>query len=291
MISFPRILFPVDLSKQSHAAAPFVKALATRFHSDITLLHVVEVPPAWYGASGEAAFGAWVDMPELVEARRNELAAFRTEEFEEVSVQPCIQSGDAAAIIARVAHQKSISLIMMPTHGYGPVRGLLMGSVTAKVLHDAECPVWTATHPGDMAVQAEREWRQILCAIGAEPAKDIPLLHWAAQFASEQRACLRLVHAVSGFEEEQFNCTEDPLRDFVFNVARERIAKLQEQAGTSLNVSVETGRTGHVVRELALREQADLVVIGRGVIQKPLGRLRSNAYAIVRDAPCPVISV
>src|ERR1035441_1648292 len=113
MISSPRILFPVDLSQQSHAAAPFVKALATRFHSDITLLHVVEVPPAWYGASGEAAFGAWVDMPELVEARREELSAFRTEEFEEVSVQPCIQSGDAAAIIARVAHQKNISLIMI----------------------------------------------------------------------------------------------------------------------------------------------------------------------------------
>jgi nucleotide-binding universal stress UspA family protein len=83
----------------------------------------VEVPPAWYGASGETAFGAWV-MPELVKARRNELAAFRTEELEESSVQPCVQSGDAAAIIARVAHQKNISLIMLPTHGYGPVRGL-----------------------------------------------------------------------------------------------------------------------------------------------------------------------
>ncbi|MGD0298630.1 MAG: universal stress protein [Bryobacteraceae bacterium] len=291
MISFPRILFPVDLSEQCRAAAPFVKALATCFHSDVTLLHVVEVPPAWYGASGEAAFGAWVDMPELVEARRNELAAFRADTLGEVSVQPCIQSGDPAAIIARVARQKQVSLIMMPTHGYGPFRGLLMGSVTAKVLHDAECPVWTATHPADMVVPPEQEWRQILCAIGAEPAKDIPLLHWAAQFASEQRACLRLVHAVPGFDEGQFNCQEDPLRDFVFNVARERIAKLQEQAGTSLNVTVEAGRTGHVVRELAIRQLADLVVIGRGVIQKPLGRLRSNAYAIVRDAPCPVVSV
>src|ERR1035438_2145411 len=126
MISFPRILFPVDLSQQSHAAAPFVKALATRFHSDITLLHVVEVPPAWYGASGEAAFGAWVDMAELVEARCQELSSFRAQELPEPSVQPCVQSGDPAAIIARVAHQKNISLIMMPTHGYGPVRGLLI---------------------------------------------------------------------------------------------------------------------------------------------------------------------
>lgn len=291
MISFPRILFPVDFSPQSRAAAPFVKALAARYHSDITLLHVVEVPPAWYGASGEAAFGAWVDMPELVEARSSELTAFRTKELPDASVQPCVQTGDAAAIIARVAHQKQVSLIMMPTHGYGPIRGLLMGSVTAKVLHDAECPVWTAAHPGDMTVLPEKDWCQILCAVSADPAKDIPLLHWAAQFASEQRACVRLVHAVPGFDEEQSHCQEDPLRDFVFNVARERIAKLQQQAGTSLNVAVEAGRTGHVVRELALRQQADLVVIGRGVIQKTLGRLRSNAYAIVRDAPCPVISI
>jgi nucleotide-binding universal stress UspA family protein len=291
MISFPHILFPIDFSPQSHAAAPFVKALAARYHSDITLLHIVEVPPAWYGASGEAAFGAWVDMPELVEARSDELAAFRTEELPDASVQPCVQTGDAAAIIARVAHQKQVSLIMMPTHGYGPIRGLLMGSVTAKVLHDAECPVWTAAHPADMAVLPEKDWCQILCAVSTDPAKDIPLLHWAAQFASEQRACVRLVHAVPGFDEGQYNCQEDPLRDFVFNVARERIAKMQQQAGTSLNVAVEAGRTGHVVRELALRQRADLVVIGRGVIQKTLGRLRSNAYAIVRDAPCPVISI
>jgi nucleotide-binding universal stress UspA family protein len=291
MISFPRILFPVDLSQQSHAAAPFVKAMATRFHSEVTLLHVVEVPPAWYGAGGEAAFSAWVDMPELLENRRIELAAYLAQEFGGVSVHPCIQSGDPATIIHRVTQQKQVSLIMMPTHGYGPFRGLLVGSVTAKVLHDAECPVWTATHPGDMAVQPQRDWRQILCAVGADPAKDVTVLHWAAQFACEQRACLRLVHAVPGFELEQGDCLDDPLRDFVFNVARERIAKLQEQAGTSLDIVVEAGRTGHVVRDLALQQQADLVVIGRGVIQKPLGRLRSNAYAIVRDAPCPVISV
>jgi len=35
---------------------------------------------------------------------------------------------------------------MMPTHGLGGFRRFLLGSVTAKVLHDADCPVWTGVH-------------------------------------------------------------------------------------------------------------------------------------------------
>jgi nucleotide-binding universal stress UspA family protein len=46
-----------------------------------------------------------------------------------------------------------------------------------------------------------------------------------------------------------------------------------------------------VAREAALGHQSDLIVIGRGVMQTRLGRLRSSAYSIVREAPCPVISI
>jgi len=289
MISISSILFPVDLSEQSRAAAPFVKAVAARFNADVTLLHVVEVPPAWYGPTGEASFSAWVDMSGMKESRRIEMEGLATDALEGVRVEPCIQSGDPAATINRVAHQKQVGLIMMPTHGYGPVRSLLLGSVTAKVLHDAECPVWTA-----MLSHVRRDpaapWLHFLCAIDTDP-KEASLVKWAAQFASEQGAELRLVHAVSGFEPRQLNCPEDPLCEFVSNIARERIDKLQQQAGTRVKVTVAAGRTGQVVRNLALSEQADLVIVGRGVIQKPLGRLRSNAYAIIRDAPCPVISL
>lgn len=291
MISFPRILFPVDLSSQSREAAPFVQALAKRCQSQVSLLHVVEVPPAWYGAGGEAAIGEWMDMPELIENRRAELKAFQNQELPDIAVEPCVQSGDAAQIIARVARQKHVNLIMMPTHGYGPLRGWLLGSVTAKILHDVECPVWTVTHPADFRVHPESVWREVVCAISADPAKDLGLLKWTLEFAAREGANIQLVHAIQGYEENQFAGDDDPMREFIFNVARERIAALQEQARTNLVVTVEAGRTGHVVRELALHQQADLIVVGRGAIQKPLGRLRSNAYAIVRDAPCPVISV
>jgi nucleotide-binding universal stress UspA family protein len=46
-----------------------------------------------------------------------------------------------------------------------------------------------------------------------------------------------------------------------------------------------------VVHEEASRHGADLIVIGRGVMHETLGRLRTNAHAIIRHAHCPVISV
>jgi hypothetical protein len=48
--------------------------------------------------------------------------------------------------IVEFAHNNNITLIAMPTHGYGLFRRFLLGSVTAKVLHDADCPIWTGVH-------------------------------------------------------------------------------------------------------------------------------------------------
>jgi hypothetical protein len=44
--------------------------------------------------------------------------------------------GDPAHAITDFVASNKVDLVMMPTHGYGPFRQLLLGSVTAKVLHD-----------------------------------------------------------------------------------------------------------------------------------------------------------
>ncbi|MBV9223365.1 MAG: hypothetical protein JOY85_05020 [Acidobacteriaceae bacterium] len=46
-----------------------------------------------------------------------------------------------------------------------------------------------------------------------------------------------------------------------------------------------------MVQETALACQAQLVVIGRGRMQGFLGRLRTNVSAILRESPCPVLSL
>jgi nucleotide-binding universal stress UspA family protein len=66
---------------------------------------------------------------------------------------------------------------------------------------------------------------------------------------------------------------------------------IQAEAGSKVDVILRLGKPAQVIHDEARNQKADLVVVGRGVIQKALGRLRSTAYAIIREAPCPVISV
>ena len=80
-------------------------------------------------------------------------------------------------------------------------------------------------------------------------------------------------------------------RAYLVEVAREGLEKMQREAGTALDTIVEDGDVAPVVRSSAEEQQADLVVIGRGVLQEMFGRMRTHVYSVIREAPCPVISV
>jgi nucleotide-binding universal stress UspA family protein len=73
--------------------------------------------------------------------------------------------------------------------------------------------------------------------------------------------------------------------------AREYIRCLQRKLSMVGEILIEVGDPVKVVRAAATRLDADVVVIGRSLREGVLGRLRPNAYSIVRDAPCPVVSV
>jgi nucleotide-binding universal stress UspA family protein len=289
MIKFDRILFPVDLSEQSREAAPFVTAMAARFNSKLIVLHVLPPRLSYYPLPAAATPGALRQDQEDQERFRKDFDLFITELGAELSVERRLQEGDAAECIISCAEENKINLVMMPTHGYGRFRRLLLGSVTSKVLHDVACPVWTGVHTDEMWPRVGEGWSRFLCAVDAD-ARDVPLLKWAVQFAYEQRAELGVVHAVHATAPAP-GAESESLCDFLFDVARKNIEKLQAAAGTKLDIRLRLGPVGHVVREAALEQRTDLILVGRGAVQKGFGRLRSNAYAIIREAPCPVLSI
>jgi len=51
------------------------------------------------------------------------------------------------------------------------------------------------------------------------------------------------------------------------------------------------GPVGKVVRKVGLEYDSDLLVIGRGVMHENFGRLRTESYGIIRESPCPVLSL
>ena len=48
---------------------------------------------------------------------------------------------EPADLIADVAHESDADLIVVGTRGHGRVAGMLLGSVTQRLLHVAPCPV------------------------------------------------------------------------------------------------------------------------------------------------------
>ncbi len=84
---------------------------------------------------------------------------------------------------------------------------------------------------------------------------------------------------------------ETRFRAYLIESAREYIAGLQRLAGTEARVCIECGKISEVLRNAAFHHAADMIVIGQGCMHETLGRLRSNAYTIVRESPCPVVRV
>jgi len=287
MLAIKEILFPFDFSERCYSAAPFAGAMACRFGARLTLLSVAQ--PFYYNAMGEA--GQFINVEEIVRGLKLDLDNALTQEFANLKVARVAEFGEPAEAIADYAHTHGTDLIMMPTHGYGRFRTLLLGSVTAKVLHDAACPVWTDAHMKEPASpHSPGQCSKILCAIDLTE-RSLRAIAYAAEFAETWGATLRLAHIVPASEVRPEKYLSTDLVETLSEMAREQIAKLQHEARTKAEVSIASGDIAQEVREAALEQQADLIVIGRGVVRERLGRLRTQAYSIIRESPCPVLSV
>jgi len=260
MLPFKRILFPVDFSDHSVGAARYVEAFTGRFDADLTILHVIG-PPQYNDLLAESA-----------DQKRRRVEQFLKREFEYFRVERIVAQGDPAGAILETAASRNSDLIMMPTLGAGGFRRFLIGSVTAKVLHDADCPVWTGVHLEQAPSLEKIEFRRLLCAVNLEEHSRV-VIRGALEFAEEYRASLTALHVMQGTDRlEEIRC------------------RMEKLAGGA-EIAIETGEIPVTVANVAARIKADLLVIGRSPDPGVFGRLRTHAYPIIRQSPCPVISV
>ena len=221
---------------------------------------------------------------------RTELQKFCDKELPKVEVSSVVEMGDPAAAISDFAENENISLIAMPTHGYGIWRRALLGSVTAKVLHDAKIPVWTAAHAPEPSHRAHPKPRHILCALDLK-AESRHTLEFAIGLAADAEAKVEVVSIAPEGEVEPFH-TDVRLRELLAQAAATEPVTIHEEGGrTGVEAVVNGGSVADMVRTVAMEKRTDLVVIGRGSIHHAFGSFFSNAYAIASEAPCPVLSV
>ena len=289
MPAIKRILFPVDFSGRTEGAAPFVAALARSAQAEVTLLHVLDAADYLY-AGGELGGYVAADVYAAHKAQSTErLEKFLRKEFPTATRK--VLEGEPAARIVSEANSGNYDLIMMPTHGLGPFRRYLIGSVTAKVLHDARCPVWTGVHMEDAAGQpAPEALKEVFCAVDLGPQSDAAL-RWAADAAADHQAKLLLVHAVPGVQTRPEKYFDTEFHTALRQEAGAEIAKLQQRVHTNAEVLLVDGEPATAIRDAVRERHASLLVIARGSAAEGFGRLRKHAYDIIRSAPCPTVSV
>jgi nucleotide-binding universal stress UspA family protein len=288
MLRIKTILSPVDFSKRCNAAASHVAALARQFQAKLTVVHVLQNSPPWYAGLVPTELETPVDTTDLVKQAQIALDEYLQHEFQDLpQVERVVEIGDPATIISEFARSQHTDLIMMPTHGYGPFRRLLLGSVTAKVLHDAECPVWTDVHEEMSSSRAG--CHSVLCAVDTR-SEAVSSIRWAAELANSYGAQLTLLHAIPALAGPT-PVSDERFRRHLAAHARAYVDDLRQEAGVDAVVCIEGGKIAETVRNAAMQYAADVVVVGQGCMHETLGRLRSKSYEIIRDSPCPVVRV
>jgi nucleotide-binding universal stress UspA family protein len=149
MKSLSRILLPIDFSERCVGAAHYAGALACHFHCELVLLHVLIPPQNEFSAVDTAGSMLAELCRDRLAQSKIDMEQFMCGEFARMNVRCVVLEGDPSASRVDFAHREHCDLIVMPTHGYGLFRRFILGSNTAKVLHDADCPLWTGVHLED----------------------------------------------------------------------------------------------------------------------------------------------
>jgi nucleotide-binding universal stress UspA family protein len=144
VITLKKILLATDFSDASTAAAAYARLLADAFSASIHVLHVLEdlAAHAW---TTEVYVAALPGVHEEMErqARERLEAVSPPGERERYRVTTVLRTGSPFVEIVRYARDENMDLIVLGTHGRGPIAHMLLGSVAERVVRKAHCPVLT----------------------------------------------------------------------------------------------------------------------------------------------------
>jgi nucleotide-binding universal stress UspA family protein len=300
MSRFRSILVPLDASPLAERAIPLAASLAERASGSLHLAMVHVPAPAWALPQIGAADPALDQEIRSGEGRYLSRRLQDTAAGTSVPVSEALLDGDIPEAIAEYAADRQADLIVMTTHGRGPVSRFWLGSVADRLIRCTDRPV-LLLHPAAARVPARVEQLQrILVPLDGSPLAEL----------AESPALM--IARLSGGVLDLFRVVEpavpiwapfpggalpgeapDSLRLRVEHAEREleERAEAIRAAGVSVGTGVlvgpdPAGAILHRVQEVT----ADLIVLathGRGGLSRVL--LGSVTDKVVRAAPVPVL--
>ena len=286
MFPFKKIIFATDFSAASDAIAPHVAEMVRHSNAELILVHAFEPISAMYSDPANLV----EFYPVFRKAVEERLEKFAKDKFPGMSVESILAKGEAADVIVAAVKSNGADLVMMPTHGHGSFRKFLLGSVTTKVMHDVSCAVWTGVHNDEHSRPASIPYRSILCTVTSANEEAHAVIMAAASLANAYKAKLTLVHVVESAN-AAWEVTLAEYRQAMIESGEAMLLKLKHEMNLVADIRVVEDMVAPGLSKVAKEVEADLMIVGRGHSQDWMARFTSRLYAIVRDAPCPVLSI
>ncbi len=295
---FPtKILLATDGSEESAHAARMAAALSGKTGSE---LHVVYVEPLPHPYSLSEATIYYPEMrdevrQEAYQGAREKVAA----EVEKIGLT-CEVAGSHAHVghpdveISHLAEEIGAGLIVLGSRGLGPVRRLLVGSVSSSVVRHAHGPVLVVRDGGDtlparilLAVDGSAESRLARQAAAELSEKTGAEVHVAHVLPSPERMYGPHFYPVD-VKGSLLERVEREAREFLGRQAE----KISSAGGRVGGVRLASGNAPAVIVKLAEELHADLTVLGsRGLGGVRRALMGSVSESVVRHAHNPVLVV
>lgn len=140
MVKPKKILAPTDLSKLSIPAIRHALEMALEGDAEVIIYNVIGEDGEWFGKD-DPLNPATAFVPRQKERLREFVREHFADMIGKVRVTESVEAGVPHLLIVKKAEEENADLIVMSTHGRTGFEQLLLGSVTAKVVARASCPV------------------------------------------------------------------------------------------------------------------------------------------------------
>lgn len=284
MLSLKHILVATDFSAISIVALRHALGIAHRYHSNVSLLHVID--PAVYGIAGPDGISAETEVA-LRDAERIETSLRSEGSLEGIRLDFAVEVGPVWTTIADEIKVKRPGALVLGTRGRTGLRKLALGSVAESAFREAPCLVLTV---GPKALRskssgAEAKGFLIPTDLSPESMKALPYGISLARGASSQLTLLHVLNSrVDDGDQnmETVRAIETRLREFL---------RLHQNTETTVRFMMEAGPPAQVILRVAERHHMDLIVMGLRAWSGDGQPMWRNAYTVVTRAPCPVLSM
>jgi nucleotide-binding universal stress UspA family protein len=282
VLSLKRILVATDFCDMSVVALRHALGIAHRYDSVVSLLHVID--PSIYGLAGPDGISADTENAER-ELERIEANLRGDGSLEGLRFDSMVRIGPVWSTIAETLQDKGSASLVLGTQGRTGLRKLMLGSVAESAFRETSCPVLTVGPRVLKSKSSGAKAKHFLVPTDLS-AESMNALPYGLSLAKATDGDLTLLH-VSKSRAWRNDVTS------VAELESRLCESLQSHSGMEKKVHfvVQSGPVAEAIVRIAKDNQVDMIVMGLRAWSSGGPPMWQTAYAVLTQAPCPVLSM